>query len=335
MKKTKKILIMTGSYPSDVCGVGDYTHNLINQLKKNDSVIDLFYKDEWSIKSYKKYLKELLSQKADFYHLQYPTEGYGYSLVPLLLLLSLARKKTVVTLHELSSRNRLAYIYSQLLVFFSNKVIVTNSLEEKHARRFLFNANKVHVIPIASNIQKSTFSDVAFKERTVDLAYFGHIRPIKGIESFIHAVSLLEGKFNVQLIGQALERYLDFFNGIKIKAEELNVEMVVDKEENEVANILSNVKIMYLPFPDGVSNRRGTLLASIQNGCVVVSKKSDMEDFNVFFEKYIYLVDSDEEAADVIQKLLKEELPPKDLTQAKNIFSWDNVVSKHLRVYDK
>jgi glycosyltransferase involved in cell wall biosynthesis len=336
LKSLKKILLITGAYPPNHCGVGDYTAKFYEYLKKEDNLtVGLFYKSDWSLKCYFKYLKQLFSTKSDVYHFQYPTEGYGYSMLPLLLLVSLFRKKTVLTVHELSSRNILAYVYTQLLMFFSNRVIVSNSFEQNHARRLAFKSEKVSVIPIASNIQKSNFVEIDFKEREVDLAYFGHIRPIKGIENFIHTVSLLDRNYRVQLIGQALEKYIVFFEEIKIKAELMNVEMIVDKDENDVADLLSNVKIVYLPFPDGVSNRRGTLLASIQNGCVVVSKKSCIQDFNVFFENYVYLIDSDEEAVDVIQKLLRGELLPKELSQIKNVFSWNNVVSEYLRVYDK
>ena len=56
--------------------------------------------------------------------------------------------------------------------------------------------------------------------------------------------------------------------------------------------------------------------------------------FNNFFSKYVYLVGSDQEAVDVIRKLLKNDLQPKELTQVKNIFSWENVISEHLKVYN-
>jgi glycosyltransferase involved in cell wall biosynthesis len=335
LKRTKKIILITGSYPPNHCGVGDYTSKLFECLKETEKFhVDLFYKSDWGLKYYFKYLRELFKAKSDVLHFQYPTEGYGYSMLPLMLFISLFRKNTVVTIHELSSRNRLAYVYTQLLVFFSKRVIVSNSLEEKHARRFVFKSEKVSVIPIASNIQKSNFAEIEFKEREIDLAYFGHIRPIKGIESFLYTISLFKRKLNVQLIGQVLEKYVNFFEEINVKADKLNVLMVVNKDENEVADILAKVKIVYLPFPDGISNRRGTLLAGIQNGCVVVSTKSTILEFNDFFEKYCYLVDTNEEAVVIIEKLLNGEIYPKEQTQIKYVFSWDNVISEHLKIYN-
>lgn len=334
LKNNQKIVLITGSYPPNYCGVGDYTCKLFKYLKAKAINIDLAFKSDWSLKYYFKYLRELFKAKGDVYHFQYPTEGYSYSMLPLLLLISLITKKTIVTVHELSSRNRFAYIYTQLLIFFSNRIIVSNSLEKQHACRFIFNSSKVSVIPIASNIQKSNFSEVVFNKRSIDLAYFGHIRPLKGIENFMNVVSLLKSKFDIQLIGQTLENYRNYFEETKAEAERLDVKLIINKDEGEVADILSNVKVIYLPFPDGISNRRGTLLACILNGCVVVSIKSKIEEFNIFFQKYCYLVDSDKEAVEIIQKLLKGDLLPKDLSQIKHEFSWDNVISKHLDLYN-
>lgn len=334
MKDKKKIVFVTGSYPPQFCGVGDYTSKLLScLLKKEEFSFDLFYKSEWSLKNFLKYYKELLSKKTDFYHFQYPTEGYGYSFLPLFLIVALAHKNTVTTIHELSSRNLMAYIYTLLLVFFSKTVIVSNELERKHASRFLFNSNKIKVIPIASNINASDFSKNKFVDREIDLAYFGHIRPLKGIEDFIETVSFLPKLLDVALIGQSLKNYELFFDEIKEKSEKLNIKVIANKEAEEVANILSNVKIVYLPFPDGVSNRRGTLLASIQNGCVVVSTESEYDKFNIFFGEYCYLVKSNSEAVVIIEKLLNDGYQEKDTDKIKDIFSWDNIANQHIDIY--
>lgn len=330
-----KIILITGSYPPNYCGVGDYTAKLFECFKHTGGVtVALFNRQDWKIKNYFKYLRDLLKLHGNIYHFQYPTEGYGYSLVPLMLIGSLLGKKKIVTVHELSSRNKLAYIYTQILIFLSNKTIVANKLEYKHASRFVFDSKKIHVIPIGSNIQKSNLANSLFEDRKIDLAYFGHIRPIKGIESFLHTASLLKCNWNIKIIGQVLNKYIDFYEQIRFDAENLNVELVANKDENEVSDILASVKIVYLPFPDGVSNRRGTLLAAIQNGCTVVSTKSDNNEFNDFFDKYCYLVDSDEDAASIINELLNGEKMPKDHKDLKKWFSWDNIVSTHVEIYN-
>lgn len=333
MENKFKILLITGSFPPDHCGVGDYTAKILSHLQKSKEFeVLLFHKSNWKLNKFFKYIKEFYSAKANVYHFQYPTEGYGYSFLPLLLVAGLFLKKTVITVHEISSRNRLAYIYTQVLIFFASKVAVANILEYRHACRFVLNKKKIVIIPIGSNISKSDLN-IHFQDRNIDLAYFGHIRPIKGIESFLEAVSKLNSKFKIKIIGQVLEKYLSFFEYVKSQCQKLDIELLLNKDESEVASILSNVKIIYLPFPDGISNRRGTLLAAIENGCTIVSTKSQMEEFNAFFDKYCYLVESNEEAALIIENLLSEKIFPKELTEIKYEFSWKKIVDEHLRLY--
>lgn len=330
----KKIIQITGSYPPKFCGVGDYTYKLVKELEKQNFNIDIFYKNDWSIKFYVKYLKELLFKKGDFYHFQYPTEGFGYSFLPILLLISLFRKTKIITIHELSNRNISAYIYTQLLIIFSDIVIVTNEIEKSHASRFLFNTNKVKIIPIASNISVSNFALNKFEDRKFDVAYFGHIRPHKGIEDFLESISYIPKNSKVIIIGQTLNKYDLFYKLIQFRASELNIEVIINREENEVANLLSDVKIAFLPYPDGISNRRGSMLASLQNGCTIVSTKSKFELFNSFFENFCFLVNSNQEASEIIINLLDGHLKLKKTEDYRYIYTWEYVILEHAKIYN-
>jgi len=138
----------------------------------------------------------------------------------------------------------------------------------------------------------------------------------------------------VAIIGQTLKRYEQYFDNIKEVSKRLNIEIIANKEEEELANILANVKLVYLPFPDGVSNRRGSLLASIQNGCVIITKESNYEHFNVYFDNYCYLVKSNQEAVVNIGNLLDGKLDIKNSSDLITEFSWSNVIGKHFTIYN-
>ena len=146
MEGNNKIVLITGSFPPDFCGVGDYTEKLLNALSLNNNIsVEIFYKSKWGLKYLFFYFVELISKKNCSFHLQYPTEGYGYSLLPLILLvfLRLSGKVVITTVHELSSRKALAYLYTQSLILLSNKIIVTNIVDFKHSCRFIFNINNL------------------------------------------------------------------------------------------------------------------------------------------------------------------------------------------------
>lgn len=92
--------LITGSYPPQVCGVGDYTKNLVEALKATGEAVVVFDRIDWSISKLWRYLSDLRALDADLYLMQYPTEGYGYSVVPQLVMLGLLGRRRVVTLHE-------------------------------------------------------------------------------------------------------------------------------------------------------------------------------------------------------------------------------------------
>ena len=51
----------------------------------------------------------------------------------------------------------------------------------------------------------------------------------------------------------------------------LSVPIRLNLSDEEVASILNDSKIAYLPFPDGISERRGSFLAAATNGVIVLS----------------------------------------------------------------
>lgn len=329
-----KILFITGSFPPDVCGVGDYTAKLIDGLRTHSSLqVKTFHKKEWAIKNLWRYLREIKSTNSDLYHFQYPTEGYKYSFLPLFLVLFLAKKKVVTTVHELSSRNFSAYVYTQVLIFFSGSVIVSNQVEERHAAKFVLNKSKINVIPIGSNICESQYSNKPFTDRVIDVANFGHIRPMKGIEDFIDVKKSLGHGVSGAIIGQILKRYKQYFNSLEDSVFNSEITFILNQNEKDLADTLADVKIMYLPFLDGVSNRRGSLLAALQNGCVIVTTQSNHKEFNDFFDRFCFLVKSPAEARSIISQLLLGVLKPKDHQSFKDDFSWRNVIKLHINLY--
>ncbi|EAR2749716.1 glycosyltransferase family 1 protein, partial [Salmonella enterica subsp. enterica serovar Ohio] len=98
------LLIYTGSYPDDKCGVGDYVYNLNQEIKKNYTVnvvklslFELIYK----IVSNRKIIKLI--------NIQYPSIGFSTNKIAAFkphvafILAKLVGLKTSITLHEFSS----------------------------------------------------------------------------------------------------------------------------------------------------------------------------------------------------------------------------------------
>ena len=116
------MIIITGSYFPDICGVGDF----VTKLVKNSNFKHIKVTN---------YLEFFNMAKSTYFNnnilLEYPTQGYGWSLLPHFFTLFrwLTFKPIVVHLHEFkyqSLKNRLA---SYIFLFFSSKLIVTNKEE--------------------------------------------------------------------------------------------------------------------------------------------------------------------------------------------------------------
>lgn len=269
-------VVITGSYPPEVCGVGDYTMNLMSSGAA--AHWKLYHRVDWRFYKSFEIIKEINSLKPNIVFMQYPTQGYGWSLVPHFLCLYysvFSEVHFVLVLHEFSQLSKKAKLAVNVLLAFANQIIFTNDFERISATKFLPSVwTRSRTIKIASNIPKSENSTASKNSRRFDLAYFGHIRPNKGIEAFIdlvHEVRNIQPNLKIALIGQRPIGFEAYASKQLTICRRLNVDLMLDLPSEIVANALSCVKVVYLPFPDGISERRGTALASMANGALVLT----------------------------------------------------------------
>lgn len=268
-------LMITGSFPPDICGVGDYVSCFINAADKSKWTV--YYSKTWKLWEIRRKIKSINSYKCKYIFMQYPTQGYGWSLLPQLLCLYYSlftSNKFIVVLHELSQRSFKAKIATFFLLF-ANKVIFTNNFEKEYAGHlFPFVKKRSYTIRILSNIVSAP-KIYSWKERHYDLIYFGHIRPLKGLEDFFYAVECVQKKENtpikVAIVGQVLPEFERYINALKMKYADLQIDYKFNNSIQNVSLLLNNAKLAFLPFPDGISERRGSFLAAITNGTLVLT----------------------------------------------------------------
>lgn len=267
--------MVTGAYPPDVCGVGDYTGKLVAAAP---SLWRPFVERNWSLRAAIGIFRRLLRLHPSHLVIQYPTQGYGWSLVPHFIILfgwMTRRYRSALSLHEFSSLSRKARLSLALISRFVSHIIFTTEVERDRARaHWLFSpAVPTSVIGILSNIP-CTMRPPAFTDRKTDIAYFGHIRPNKGLETYLDAVAAVrqaDAATRTVIIGEIPKGYEAFADMVKTRCRTIGCELIIGLDDHEVGRRLADVRILYLPFPDGASARRGSLLAGLGNGAVIAT----------------------------------------------------------------
>lgn len=264
-------LCITGSYPPDVCGVGDYTHRLVDA---SNGLIKVYHSNNWSASSILRHIRTINRFGLSTINMQYPSQGYGWSIVPHLLCIYyswFSSRRFSVTLHEcsqLSLKSRLALF---IILVSANKLIFTNEFELEYAsKRVAGILRRSTVIRICSNIPKS-LEVSPIEERKKEIVYFGQIRPNKGIEQFIEDTASLTRKRDVYLVGQVPAGFDAYFNLINEQCKRIGISVILNLTDSQIQKFLDDTRLLYLPFPDGVSERRGSVLAAFANGAPVMT----------------------------------------------------------------
>ena len=338
----KKILIVTSVYPPQKCGVADYVYKMMSSNEGKS--LELFHSSDWSLQTLFEKIKQIRNSKAQVINLQYPSAVYGYSIVPHLICIYFSlfsRKVFSVTIHEYSQMGWKGRFTNLLFLFFANKLIFTNQFELDYAMHLNpYIKRKSSVVKIHSNIKAAT-NILPISERKYDVGYFGLIRDNKGLEEFIDVIEELK-RYNPKLIVHAMgqtqpQQSIAQQKEILNKLEKIGVILFLNKDEDEVASILANTKIAYLPFPDGVSERRGSFLAVVQNRCIVVTTKGP---FTVASHDKICIYANKETAKNtILETLAKDSAFFENKQQLISDFikndmpkSWDDIILNYKKI---
>lgn len=190
-------------------------------------------------------------------------------------------------------------------------------------------------IPIGSNIPLSNGG--AVYERDLIMT-FGQIRPRKGIEQFIELARQSQaegGAHRFLVVGATLGRFRSYWEQLRAAARGLSIEWRLDLEPAEVARAIAGAAAAYLPFPDGASERRGTLLAVLGNGVPTVTTRGRYTP--PALDECVIYADAPERALPMINRLLAD--PSLRVRLARNAsayaaqYSWGSIARQHVDVY--
>ncbi|NLX11557.1 MAG: glycosyltransferase family 4 protein [Chloroflexi bacterium] len=232
----------------------------------------------------------------DVVNIQYQAAAFNMAAFVHILPMRLDNARVVTTFHDLlvpylfPKAGPLRYQAVLTLARSSDGVIVTNRGDRAHllAQKALINLRH---IPIGSNIQPEPPPDYDraawrdqhdFTPSDVVIGYFGFLNASKGIDTLLHSLHILRGKgLPVKLLmiggrtGTSDPANIIYAREVDEMIENLNlidhVRWTGFVDNQAVSGYLMASDLIALPYRDGVSFRRGSLMAALAHGCTIVT----------------------------------------------------------------
>ena len=308
--------------------------------------------------------------KADWIHVQYQTAAYAMNpsinLAPRWWSSRLRVEKIRVawTYHDLlppylfpKAGATVRQWVTEQPAHTSQLVIVTNEGDRLQLAQKGVQAAK---IPIGSNIkgQLHTAEQRAARRQQRNLAsdalvigYFGFLNRSKGGATVIRTLQrLLQERPNTQLLmigdvaGASDPTNRTYFAEIEQLISDLGLQNHVHwtgrEEDGEVSADLGACDLLLLPYLDGASLRRGTLMAALANGCPIVTTlpQAPLPEL-VEGRDLLYMPVEDDASAErlILQTVSQPEVVDnlrRNAWERSKLFTWESIAQQHCGYYE-
>lgn len=328
--------------------------------------------DKWGI-STMRLIGEIASERTiEWLHVQYQTAAFGMNgAVNLAPQFWRSRAKVAWTYHDLLP----PYLFPKAGSWLRNwvtmrpalsaqAVIATNAGDwTRLQQRMGGSATRLHNIPIGSNIAGVRLTSQERENRRARhdvtsaqllLGYFGALNRSKGANVLLQTLdALVESGIDAHLlmIGDALgasdPTNADYAAEVHAMIARMGLATRIHwtgrESEEEVGADLNAIDIAYLPYTDGASLRRGTLMAALANGCAIITTEPAAPIPELIAGRdLLYVARSDESetvrgALAAIQTLRTDAVRADALRasarERSTLFTWQAIAARHLAIY--
>ena len=339
-------------------------------IRRNGLRLRLFpVVERWGFSSWSQITEVLRHTRSEILNVQYQTAAYqmhpAVNFLPWRLRLLRDRPGIVTTFHDL----KLPYLFpkagpvrrwvTSALIRGSDATIVTNVEDRLGAEAYA--PRSLYLFPIGSNIDPQAppgYDREKWRQRwgvcpeEPLLCYFGFLNESKGGETLFRALARLVAsgeRVKLLMIGgrvgssdptnvaylQKMEALID---GLGIPD---HVSWTDYVDAPEVSASFWSSDICVLPYRDGASFRRGTLMAALAHGVPIVSTYPRVEVAEIVENENMGLVppDDDEALAHKISQVaaspqLRERLA-KGAAGLSNLFCWEGIAENTMKVYEE
>jgi glycosyltransferase involved in cell wall biosynthesis len=331
-----RVALLVGNNETLHCGVKDYARKLAEVLRVHRIHAEVLAPPSWNRAGFMTFWKERLQGQYDLFHVQYPSIGMKASLMPHALGAMCGRQRTLITIHECSALPRSQRAALQLFRGTAGTILLCTDFERAMMNRYLGRLGaKQRVVPIGSNIPRG----VADSRIQQEIIYFGQIRRNKGIEAFLDLAELSLEKgfdFKFHIVGGVPASQKAYAEALMLHADQ-RIRWSCGLSSPEVAQVLANGLAAYLPFPDGAGERRGSLLAALENGLPVLSREGPATTPEL--RKAFFHVDSRENALKTLIDLQTSGQMRNEMAERARHYAsrrdWDVIATEHAQIYSQ
>jgi glycosyltransferase involved in cell wall biosynthesis len=352
------ILFVSGEYPPDVGGLGDYTFRLRTALVGEGSWnTDLLSRREvrrWNARSLAQLVRR--APRNGIVHIQFQAGAYDLlgdvCVMPALLRLARPEARSVTTFHDV----RLPYLFPragplrqlalQVMARTSHAVVAADA---RDLRALGGPSPRHHHVPIGANVPccpPLDYDRQAFRVRLglerddAAVAYFGLLNASKGLDLLLDAFErVLADRPRARLLllgGQAgasdptdrqtaasLEPRLRRLGDLLIQPGWLPTA--------ELSAYLLAADVALLPYADGASGRRGSLLACAEHGLPIVSTQPAAAEVAAAIE---HTWREPAALAEAVLRVLADPTPLRAASRAlADRMSWTRIAADHDQIY--
>jgi glycosyltransferase involved in cell wall biosynthesis len=320
---------------------------------------------DWGFRALYRAVRELVAELSpDLVNIQYQTAAFGMRPAINLLPRFFGDVPVVTTFHDLKvpyllpKAVRLRRWVNRDLARTCRAVIATNAQDRAELER-IGGIKRIEMIPIGSNISyhlPAGYDRAVWRgqwgvsNRTTLLSFFGFLNDSKGAIELIQALKQLTGEglpVDLVMIGGAVSSSnasnQTYYDRVKDTITELGMEDHIFwtgyVANEEVSAAFTSADVCVLPFADGASFRRGSLMAALTHGAPIISTTPQVPVPEMVHGENIYLVPPNDAGAvaQAIRTLAHDKALRERLAQgARELsrhFDWGTIAGRTLALF--
>jgi glycosyltransferase involved in cell wall biosynthesis len=332
----ERVALVIGPCPYGMCGVGDYTRMLATALERHGLRAEVVESGGTAALMALRLNTAVKAFRPDVIHLQYPTAGFGKTVAPHIFSIL---NRSVLTVHELQLTHWLRQLSCYPLALRARHVIFTCESNRNYALPWApWLEKKSSVIPLASNI--SAAGNGLNHRAPAEVIHFGLMRPNKGIEDVLEFARLAEARgfpLRVRVMGSSPPQHATYLSRVQKSARALSLIWDLNLSREAIAERLARATVAYLPFVDGASERRASLLAALANGVPVITTRGRFTPSGL--DEAVRYCSTPDQAVAIAQAMIDAPADRENLAhrgrEYAGKFSWENIAQAHVALYQR